>query len=75
MRIVTLLLTGVICLGLSGTVEAAKKKSSGNTPTAEQRKKMYEEGLKRCRKQFGSQLHFVRVEKFYGRWGAVCYYY
>jgi hypothetical protein len=36
---------------------------------------MFANGMIGCRKRFGSQLHFVRVEKFYGRWGAVCYHY
>jgi hypothetical protein len=75
MRIVTLLLTTLICLGLSGTVEAAKKKSSGNAPTADQRKKMYKEGLEWCRKKVGAQIHYVRIEKKYGKWSFVCYHY
>lgn len=55
--------------------EAGKKKASSSTPSAAQRKKMHAEGLIGCRKKFGTQLHFVRVEKFYGRWAAVCYHY
>jgi hypothetical protein len=60
-----------------GIAEAKKKSNSGGnfTPTAEQRKRAYEQSLKDCRKKYGSQLHEVRVEKFYGRWGAVCYHY
>lgn len=60
---------GAVCV-LGSNAHAASK-----APTAEQRKKMYAQGLKNCRKKYGSQLHFVRVEKFYGRWGAVCYHY
>jgi hypothetical protein len=77
MRVVTLLLTAVICLDLSGIAEAAKKKKpSGNSaPTAEQRKKMYKEGLEWCRKKVGAQIHYVRIEKKYGKWSFVCYHY
>jgi hypothetical protein len=76
MRIATLLAAGIVCIGLfGGSVEAGKKKSSGNAPTAAQRKKMYEEGLIWCRKSVGARMHFVRVEKYYGRWSAVCYHY
>ena len=75
MRILSTVLAGVLCLGLgAGDVDAAKKKSN-SAPTAAQRKQLYAEGLKWCRKKYGAQLHYVRVEKYYGRWAAVCYHY
>lgn len=71
-----LLVSVSLCLAVPSLAEAAKKKPGSNaTPSAEQRKRAYENGLKSCRKKFGAQLHFVRVEKFYGKWGVVCYHY
>ncbi len=65
-----------LCFGVFAVeAEAAKKKGSTGAPTAEQRKVMYANGLKNCRKKFGAQLHQVVIEKFYGRWAAVCYHY
>jgi hypothetical protein len=66
--------TAVMLSGFAGEAFAAKNASNGK-PTAEQRKQLYQAGLKSCRKRFGAQLHEVRVEKFYGKWAAVCYHY
>jgi hypothetical protein len=55
--------------------EAGKKKHLHLYLRPHSAKKMHAEGLIGCRKKFGTQLHFVRVEKFYGRWAAVCYHY
>ncbi len=60
---------------LAVEAEAAKKKVSSSTISEAQRKKLYADGIIGCRKRFGPQLHFVRVERFYGRWAAVCYHY
>lgn len=76
MKVMSIVLAGALALSsLAVPAEAAKKKPSNATPSAEQRKRAYEEGMKFCRKKYGAQLHFVRVEKYYGRWGAVCYHY
>lgn len=65
----------MMCLGFAAQVYAAKKKASDGAPTEVQRKKAYESGLIECRKKFGAQLHFVRVQKYYGKWSVVCYHY
>jgi hypothetical protein len=76
MRIARMLIALTLLLGVSAAeVEAAKKKASSSTISAAQRKKLYADGLIGCRKKFKTHLHFVRVEKFYGRWAAVCYHY
>jgi hypothetical protein len=76
MRIARMLVALVLLFGLAAVeAEAARKKTSSPTLSEAQRKKMFANGMIGCRKRFGSQLHFVRVEKFYGRWGAVCYHY
>jgi hypothetical protein len=74
----TILMVAVVAASFAPEMAMAKKKSGSSdnfTPTAEQKKRAYEQGLKNCRKKYGSQLHEVHVEKFYGRWGAVCYHY
>jgi hypothetical protein len=68
-----------LALAVSGMATesfAAKKKPSSNgAPSAELRKRAFEQGLKDCRKKWGASLHEVHVEKYYGRWGVVCYHY
>jgi hypothetical protein len=73
MKTVTILIAGALCFGLLSAADAAKKKSTDGAPTAEQRKRMYKEGLEWCRKLHGSRIHYVRVEKHYGKWSFVCY--
>jgi hypothetical protein len=77
MKIAKILVALTLLFGVAAVeAEAAKKKASSSpAPSAAQRKKMHADGLIGCRKKFGTQLHFVRVEKFYGRWAAVCYHY
>jgi hypothetical protein len=55
--------------------EAASKKKvqSRSDFTKEQQKKFFDEALKRCRKRFGTQLHFVRVN--YKQNQYICYHY
>jgi hypothetical protein len=73
---VVALLAALMLSGFAGEALAAKKKSPSNgAPTAEQRKKLHKLGLQNCRKKYGSRLHEVRIEKFYGRWSTVCYVY
>jgi hypothetical protein len=67
-----------VAITMAGTASealAARKSTSNGAPTSEQRKKMFEAGLKSCRKKYGALLHDVKVEKFYGRWTPVCYVY
>lgn len=77
MRFAKLLISMVLLFGVAavGAEAASKKKVSSATISAAQRKKIFENGLISCRKAFGAQLHFVRVENFYGHYGAVCYHY
>ena len=75
MNILKLACAAALVCSFTLPAEAAKKKNNNYTPTAQQRKQAYENGLKSCRKKFGAQLHFVRVEKYYGKWSAVCYHY
>jgi hypothetical protein len=58
-----------------GIADAKKRTGGGSAPSEEQRKRAYAQGLKDCRKQWGSQLHEVHVEKYYGKWSVVCYHY
>ena len=74
-KVASILAVGLFFGVFAMQAEAAKKKVSSAAPTAEQRKILYANGLKNCRKRYGSQLHQVVVEKFYGRWAAVCYHY
>jgi hypothetical protein len=74
-RTLAALAAAIMMAGIAGDALAAKKSTANNAPSAEQRKKMYEAGLKSCRKKYGSQLHEVHVEKFYGKWSIVCYHY
>jgi len=55
--------------------EAASKKKmfSRSDYTKEQQKKFHAEALKLCRKAYGTQLHFVRVN--YKKRQYVCYHY
>ena len=73
----TLLAVAMVAAVVAPGVAEAKKKPStgGGAPTAEQRKRIYDQGLINCRKKYGAALHFVRVEKFYGKWSVVCYVY
>jgi len=78
MRIAKILFALTLLFGVAATeAGAVQKKTSPSTgsPTAAQREKMYADGLIACRKKYRTELHSVRVEKFYGRWGAVCYHY
>jgi hypothetical protein len=79
MKVLKLLLAAsLIAATVAPGVALAKKKPSSNgggAPTEEQRKRAYAQGLKDCRKEWGARLHEVHVEKFYGRWGVVCYHY
>ena len=76
MKMAKMLIALTLLFGVAAAeAEAAKKKVSSSTISAAQRKKMYADGIISCRKKFGTRLHFVRVEKYYGRWAAVCYYY
>jgi hypothetical protein len=71
-----LLAVSLIAATVAPGVALAKKKSNGGgTPSEVQRKRAYAQGLKDCRKQWGSQLHEVHVEKYYGKWSVVCYHY
>lgn len=72
---VVALATALMLAGFAGDALAAKKSSSSGAPSAEQRKKLYKEGLASCRKKYGSRLHEVHIEKYYGRWATVCYVY
>ena len=73
---VLLAVTMVAAVMVPGIAEAKKKPASSNgAPTAEQRKRAWEEGMKYCRKKYGADLAQVRVEKFYGKWSTVCYHY
>ncbi len=71
-----LLATALIAGTVAPDLAFAKKNPSSNgAPTAEQKRKAYENGIKTCRKQWGARLHEVHVEKFYGKWSVVCYHY
>jgi hypothetical protein len=73
-----LLAVSLIAATMAPGVALAKKKSGSGgsfTPTAEQKKRAFEQGLKDCRKKYGAQLHEVHVEKYYGKWNVVCYHY
>ena len=52
---------------------ASKKPGNRSDYTQAQQKKFYDEALKACRKRFGAQLHFVRMD--YKKRRSVCYYY
>jgi hypothetical protein len=53
---------------------ASKKKPSARSDyTKEQQKRFFDEALKRCRKRFGTQLHYVRVN--YKKNQYICYHY
>ncbi len=53
---------------------ASKKKTSSRSDfTKEQQKKFHAEALKLCRKAYGTQLHFVRVN--YKKRQYICYHY
>jgi hypothetical protein len=53
---------------------ASKKKASARADYSKtQQKKFFDEALKRCRKRFGMQLHFVRVN--YKKNQYICYHY
>lgn len=64
-----------VALLLSFTTIAAEAAKKSASLSAEQRKKLHANGMVNCRKKYGSALHYVRVEKYYGRWAAVCYVY
>ena len=72
-----IVLAALAALALSPVLEAeaaSKKKSLSCTDyTKAQQKKFFDEALKRCRKRFGTQLHFVRVN--YQKNQYVCYHY
>lgn len=53
---------------------ASKKKTPSRSDYSKaQQKKFFDEALKRCRKRFGMQLHFVRVN--YKKNQYICYHY
>lgn len=74
-QVAALLFANVMLTCVAVEAETAKKKKSDGAPTAEQRKKMYKEGLAWCRKLHGAQIHYVRIQKHYGKWKFVCYIY
>lgn len=59
--------------GLEAQAASKKKASARSDYTKEQQKKFFDEALKRCRKRFGTQLHFVRVN--YKKNQYICYHY
>jgi hypothetical protein len=77
MKSIALTLTLVMALGFAADAEAAKKKKNPQKQqlTGEQRKKAFNDAVKWCRKTYGSQMHFVRIENYYGRIVPVCYHY
>lgn len=58
---------------LEADAASKKKTSSRSDYTKEQQKKFFEQALKQCRKQYGTQLHFVRIN--YKKKVAYCYHY
>ena len=71
-----IILATVVSFTLSFSLNAdaaAKKTHSRSDYTKEQQKKFYDQALKTCRKQFGSSLHFVKVD--YKKFRYVCYHY
>lgn len=72
-----IVLAALAALAFSPALEseaASKKKSPSRAEyTKAQQKKFFDEALKRCRKRFGTQLHFVRVN--YTKNQYVCYHY
>jgi spermidine/putrescine-binding protein len=72
-----IVLAALAALAFSPAFEAEaaskKKASSRSDYTKEQQKKFHEQALKLCRKAYGTQLHFVRVN--YKKLQYVCYHY
>ncbi len=72
-----IVLAALAALAFSPALEAEaaskKKTSSRSDYTKEQQKKFHAEALKLCRKAYGTQLHFVRVD--YKKLRFVCYHY
>lgn len=76
MKIIALILgLAVLASGAAFDAEAAAKKTGRDAYTREQQKKFYEEALKRCRKAYGTQLHYVRVKYDKGGPRVWCYHY
>ncbi|MFO1033673.1 MAG: hypothetical protein U1E15_06230 [Hyphomicrobiales bacterium] len=71
MKKLIIALAAISILAPVPVIAAGKDKA----PTAAQRKAAYKRGLEGCRKKYGSSLHSVRVEKYYGKWAVVCYHY
>jgi recombination DNA repair RAD52 pathway protein len=70
-RTVTAIAMTLMMVLASGEANALAKKRSAYTK--EQQKAIFADALKRCRKQFGAQLHEVKVD--YGRNQYICYHY
>ncbi len=72
---VAVFVLGLALIPVDGFAKKRPAQSSNFTPTAEQRRKAWEQGLKDCRAKYGSNLQEVSVEKYYGKWNVVCYHY
>ncbi|MBZ0260765.1 MAG: hypothetical protein WBB16_00630 [Aestuariivirga sp.] len=72
-----IVLAALAALAVSSAFEteaASKKKTPSRSDyTKEQQKKFHEEALKLCRKEFGTHLHYVRVD--YKKRKFFCYHY
>ena len=64
-----------LVLGNMADAGAAAKKTGRDVYSKEQQKKFYEEAVKRCRKEYGSQLHYVKVDYSKGGPRLWCYHY
>ena len=64
MKLLVLAAFGMLAISpvLEANAAVKKKVSSRSDYTKEQQKKLFEEGMKVCRKKYGSQLHHVVVD-------------
>jgi hypothetical protein len=66
----------IVLFAFSSVLEAdaaSKKPGTRSTYSKAQQKKFYDQALKLCRKAYGADLHFVRVD--YRKLRYVCYHY
>lgn len=77
MKSLKVLLAVCLIAGVAMPDVAEAKKRGGSSsnfmPTAEQKRKAWEQGIKGCRAKYGARLWEVHIEKYYGMWKTVCY--
>lgn len=76
MRFLTVCLAAAMVIAGAGLeAEAATKKKGRSAYTKEQQKKFYEYALKVCRKEYGTSLHYVKVDYSTSPPRLWCYHY